>query len=62
MGEKSGKKKEVKMSALASAITSKQWELAALYLLFGLAQTLAKIPADSIEGVLDVLEGEHDEG
>jgi len=49
------------MSTLASAITRKQWDLAALCLLLGLAQTLTKIPADSIEGVIDVLEGENDE-
>ena len=50
------------MSTLATAIGSKQWELAALYLLLGLWQKLSQLPADSIEGLLDVLEGEDGKG
>lgn len=50
------------MSTLASAITRRQWDLAALCLLLGLVETLSRIPADSIEGVLDILEGENDKG
>ena len=45
------------MSTLATAIAGKQWDLVALYLLLGLAETISRLPADSIEGVLDVLEG-----
>ena len=47
------------MSTLAKAIGSKQWELAALCLLLGLEQMLSRLPADSLEGLLDVLEGEN---
>ena len=36
----------------------KQWELAALCLLLGMNRALSQLPADSIEGVLDLLEGE----
>ena len=46
------------MSALATAISSRQWELAALYLLLGLLEAFSRLPADSVEGLLDVLEGE----
>jgi hypothetical protein len=56
--ESEKRKKEGRMSTLATAIGSKQWELAALYLLLGLWQKLSQLPADSIEGLLDVLEGE----
>ena len=45
------------MSVLAKAIKHKRWELAALCLLIGMAQVLSRLPADSIEGVLDALEG-----
>ena len=51
-------KEEGTMSTLATAIGSKQWELAALCLLLGLWQKLSQLPADSLEGLLDVLEGE----
>lgn len=47
------------MSTLAMAISSRQWELAALCLLLGLWETLSRLPADSLEGLLDVLEGEN---
>ena len=46
------------MSALATAISTRQWELAALCLLLGLLEAFSRLPADSIEGLLDVLEGE----
>jgi len=49
------------MSTLARAITTRQWDLAALCLLLGLLEMLSKLPADSIEGVLDILEGENGE-
>ena len=47
------------MSALARAIATRHWELAALYLLLGLWQALAKLPTDSVEGLIDILEGEN---
>ena len=47
------------MSTLAKAIGGKQWELAALYLLLGLWQALSRLPADSVEGLIDILEGEN---
>lgn len=56
-----GEKKEARMSTLVTAIAGKQWDLAALCLLLGLAETISRLPADSIEGVLDVLEGKNDE-
>ena len=46
------------MSALATAVAAKQWELAALYLLLGLLEAFSQLPANSIEGLLDVLGGE----
>jgi len=46
------------MSTLARAIAARQWELAALCLLLGLVEALSRIPADSIEGALDILQGE----
>ncbi|MCK4362060.1 MAG: hypothetical protein KAW13_02130 [Dehalococcoidia bacterium] len=46
------------MSTLARALRTRQWELAALYLLLGLVAALSRIPADSVEGALDLLEGE----
>jgi hypothetical protein len=52
------RKKERVMSALATAISNRQWELAALYLLLGLMEAFSRLPADSVEGLLDVLEGE----
>lgn len=45
------------MSNLYKAIENKHWELAAVCLLLGLSHALAGIPADSVEGVIDVLEG-----
>ena len=50
------------MSTLATAISTKQWQLAALCLLLGLWETISRIPADSLEGLLDVLEGEDGPG
>jgi hypothetical protein len=50
--------KEGRMITLARAIATSKWELAALCLLIGLMEELSRIPADSIEGVLDLLESE----
>ena len=53
--------KEGRMMTLARAIATRKWELAALCLLIGLVEALSRIPADSIEGALDLLEGEDGE-
>ena len=45
------------MSNLYRAIENNHWELAALCLLLGMSRALAGIPDDSVEGVIDVLEG-----
>ena len=51
------------MSVLSKAINEEQWELASLCLLLGLTRALAKIPPDSLYGMLEVLEGpQHPEG
>ena len=55
------RKKEGRMMTLARAIATRKWELAALCLLIGLVEALSRIPADSIEGALDLLEGEDGE-
>ena len=47
------------MSTLAIAIDNRQWELVSLYLLLGLMEAFSRLPADSVEGLLDVLEGEN---
>ena len=44
------------MSMLAEAIKTKQWELAALCLLIGLARAISSVPDDAVEGVIDLLE------
>ena len=46
------------MSMLAEAIRTKQWELAALCLLIGLARAISSVLGDAVEGVIDLLEGE----
>jgi len=50
------------MTALAAALVNKQWEPAALYLLIGFLEVLSRLPADSVEGLLDVLEVENGNG
>lgn len=47
------------MSTLAWAIARKRWDLAALCLLLGLAETFSRLPADSAEGLIDILEVEN---
>ena len=44
------------MSLFAAAIEKKDWELVALCLLYALAQSLAQLPPNAIEGALDALE------
>ncbi|MDY6908272.1 MAG: hypothetical protein SV910_08645 [Chloroflexota bacterium] len=43
------------MSALDTAIAQRRWELVALCLLLGAVQALSQLPADSVEGLIDVL-------
>jgi hypothetical protein len=50
------------MSTLATAIGTRQWQLAALYLLLGLWEALSRLPTDSVEGLIDILEGEDGKG
>ena len=50
------------MTTLVTAVAAKQWELAALCLLLGLMEAFSRLPADSLEGLLDVLEGENGNG
>lgn len=42
---------------LSAALRRKEWELAALFLLLGLAEAMEKLPADGVEGLLEVLDG-----
>jgi len=53
------RKKEGKMSTLAWAISRRRWDLAALCLLLGLAEAISRLPADSVEGLIDILDGEN---
>ncbi len=46
------------MSVLSKAIKSEQWELASLCLLLALTKGLSNIPADSLNGMGEVLEGD----
>lgn len=48
------------MPSLAAALEGERWELAALCLLEGLQAVLSRLPVDSIEGLLDALEGRED--
>lgn len=48
------------MSVLSEAIAGKNWELAGLCLVLGMLEALSQIPVDSIEGVLDVADGDGD--
>lgn len=48
------------MSVLAQAIGSGQWDLAALCLLLGLVGATSKLPADSANGLIDVVAGGED--
>ena len=50
-----------KIPILVWAIERKQWELAALCLLLGLAETISKLPPDTVVGLFDALNGGGDE-
>jgi hypothetical protein len=43
------------MSGFALAIEQRRWETVALYLLAGVMVAAAKLPPDSLSGLLDVL-------
>ena len=43
------------MTALTLAIERRQWEIAALCLLLGVARAAAALPPDAVEGLLEVL-------
>ncbi len=49
------------MSMLAVAIQRREWELASLCLLMGVAEAAAALPPDAVEGLLEVLAGLEDE-
>ena len=49
------------MSMLAVAIKRREWELASLCLLMGVAEAAAALPPDAVEGLLEVLAGLEDE-
>lgn len=44
-------------SALAVAVERKQWTLAALCLLLGVAEAAAQLPPETLEHLLELLEG-----
>ena len=46
---------------LAVAIKRREWELASLCLLMGVAEAAAALPPDAVEGLLEVLAGLEDE-
>ena len=50
-----------KIPILVWAIERNQWELAALCLLLGLAETISKLPPDTVVGLFDALNGGGDE-
>lgn len=45
----------MEQTVLAQALARQDWGGAARYLLVGVARTLEKVPADSLEGLLDIL-------
>jgi hypothetical protein len=45
------------LSTLALAVERKQWELASLCLLVGVAEAAATLPPGAFEGLLEVLSG-----
>ena len=49
------------VSMLAVAIQRREWELASLCLLMGVAEAAAALPPDAVEGLLEVLAGLEDE-
>lgn len=46
------------MSLLATSIAEERYELAALCLLLGFLEAVAKLPPDALSGLLELLEGD----
>ncbi len=44
-------------AALSLALDRKEWTLAALYLLLGVAEAASRLPPDTFESLLELLEG-----
>ena len=44
-------------ATLAIALERKEWTLAALYLLLGVAEAASRLPPDTFESLLELLEG-----
>lgn len=45
------------MSVLSVALQREEWEVAALCLLLGLAQSLSRLPPDAVLGLVEMAEG-----
>lgn len=45
------------MSVLSAALQREEWEVAALCLLLGLAQSLSRLPPDAVLGLVEMAEG-----
>jgi hypothetical protein len=45
------------MSPLAIAVERRAWTLVALYLLLGVAEAASRLPPETVEGLLEALEG-----
>ena len=43
------------MTPLAVAVERKQWSLVSLYLLIGVTEAAAKLPAESLTALIDIL-------
>ncbi len=49
------------VSVLAMALERRRWDLAALCLLLGVADAAAKLPPETLERLLELLEGAPDD-
>ena len=52
------------MSSLAVAVKRRAWTLVAIYLLLGVVEAASRLPPETVEGLLEALEGSpgRDEG
>ena len=50
------------MGVFAQAVREERWELAALCLVWGMVRALDRLPPDTLESLLEVLEGDHGRG
>jgi hypothetical protein len=48
------------VTGLAAAVERREWRLVALYLLLGVSETAAQLPAESLAALLDLLGGQPD--